>query len=268
MIGVDSLSRQGEKISKQHEQPMPPITPPLTPRLPPCFLNVEGSHWLLGTPFLPDSWRQRTAHLTPRGWDSSASSDHLPRSYFDGTSCKIAGAHWLAPSVPSPLPHVGVHSSREPQIQPQILPQLITHRGKNQHSLSNGRSSAMPPITTMPTLYSTRKAAIGQNSATDIVEVLPEPKLATIVPKLNLKFLDECETVESKNTIMTSNFSGRPATLQGYRKLNFDGLVLREERHLAYDKVQQWLGVAITEKSGKERNVGMKAFNFKNRGWQ
>lgn len=234
----------------KHTQPMPPITPrgfPVTPRLPPSFLNVEGSHWLLGTPF--------------RGWDSSASRDHLPRSYFDGTSCKIAGAHWLAPSVPSPLPH----SSREPQIQLQILPQLITHRGKNQHRLSNGRSSAMP-ITTMPPLYSTRKAAIVQNSARDIVEVLPEPKLATTVPKLNLKFLDQYETVESKNTITTSNFSGRPATLQGYRKLNFDGLVLREERHQAYDKVQQWLGVAITEMSGKERNVGIKAFQLQEQG--
>lgn len=201
---------------------MPPITPrgfPVTPRLPPSFLSVEGSHWLLGTPF--------------RGWDSSASKDHLPRSYFDGTSCKIAGAHWLAPSVPSPLPH----------------------------RLSNGRSSAMPPITTIPPLYSTRKAAIGQNSARDIVVVLPEPKLATTVPKLNLKFLDEYETVESKNTITTSNFSGRPATLQGYRKLNFDGLVLRKERHQAYDKVQQWLGVAITEQVGKRKKCGDKGLS-------
>jgi hypothetical protein len=114
----------------------------------------------------------------------------------------------------------------------------------------------MPPITTMPPLYSTRKAAIGQNSARDIVEILPEPKLATTVPKLNLKFLDEYETVESKNTITTSNFS-----LQGYRKLNFDGLVLREERHQAYDKVQRWLGVAITEQVGKRKKCGDKGLS-------
>ena len=132
-------------------------------------------------------------HETPRGLDSSVSRRHLPPSFFTSATFKLEGSHWLL---------VDAEEEKEKNKQ--------GNRADHWNSLAAPFASrvsaagvagvagvsgalALSVQENMSSLFSPQKAARNssetRNSSRQGVQVLRGPKLATSVPKLNLKVL-------------------------------------------------------------------------------